>query len=120
VECETDRLSGGRVQTKLRAVDRDPRADKIRKMRKLGAYQILHISSPLLVPTQQVLVGCERLDALSESSNKVLRTANRGLSSDGLYEAEQILDTMVCLPHQQLNVLFMSFPLGQILHHGNK
>jgi hypothetical protein len=47
---ETDRLSGRRVQTQLRAVHSQPGPDKIRKMRELGAHQLIDIDSLPLVP----------------------------------------------------------------------
>src|SRR5258708_7421142 len=50
VECETDGLGSSAIQMQLGAVDSNSRPNKIRKMGKLGAHQILHISSMPLVP----------------------------------------------------------------------
>ncbi len=52
MQCKTDRLGGGCVQTQLRAVHSDPGPDEVRKVRELGAHQILHINSLPLIPDQ--------------------------------------------------------------------
>ena len=81
MQCEPDGLRCGCVQMQLRTVHGDPRPDKIRKMREVSAYQVLQIGSLPLVPTQQVLVGGERLDALRESPDKVLNITSRDLAA---------------------------------------
>jgi hypothetical protein len=108
VEREPDGLGGGRVYTQLRADRCDPRSNEIRKVREMGAYQVLQIGSAMLVPTQQVLVSRECLDAISESpdegfritSDEVFKIAGRGLAGDDLHEAEQVLHSMIGLAHQ--------------------
>jgi hypothetical protein len=43
MQGETDRLGGDCTQTQLRTVDRDPRPDKIRKVRELRTPKSLDI-----------------------------------------------------------------------------
>src|SRR5207245_4004254 len=73
-----------------------------------------------VVPDQQVLDGRERLDALSKAPDKVFRFKTRSLAGDCLHEAEQILEAMVGLTHEEANLLLVSFSLGHILGHANK
>jgi hypothetical protein len=63
VEREPHRLGGGRVQTQLRVERYNPRSNEVGKVRKMGAYQLLQLSSLMLVRTQQVLVSSECLNA---------------------------------------------------------
>jgi hypothetical protein len=99
VECEPDGLRGDCIQTHLRAVRSDPRPQKVRKMRELGAHQILDINALPLVPDQQVLIGRERLNALSEALDKILRLTSRGLAGDCLHDTEHVLGAMTDLTH---------------------
>jgi hypothetical protein len=123
VEREPDGLSGGRVEVQVRAERCDPRSNEIRKVREIGAYQVLQISPLMLAPTQQVLVRRECLDVLTESpdkvfritSDKVLRITNRGLAGNDAREAEQILDSVIGLTHQKMNPLFGLFLCGNVL-----
>jgi hypothetical protein len=115
VQCKTDRLGGSRIQAQLWAVDIDPRTNKIRKVRELGAHQIFDIDSLPLVPDQQILIGRERLNALGEAPDKVFGVTSRGLAGDCLHKAEHVLGAMIDLTHQKMNLLLVSFPLGDIL-----
>ena len=113
-------VRGSCFQTQLRAVQSDPRPDKIRKVRELGAHQILHVNPLPFVPDQQVLIGGKRPDTLNEASDKVLRLASCGLAGDCLYQTEHVLGAMIDLTRQQVNLLVVSFPLGHILGHADK
>ncbi len=104
----------------LRTVHGDPRPDKVREMREVSAYQVLQIGSLPLVPTQQVLVGGERLDALRESPDKALNIASRGLAGDCLHETEQVLDAMVGLTHQKMKLLLGTLARGNVLNHSHE
>ncbi len=52
------------------------------------ASWVLDINALPLVPDQQVLIGRERLNPLSEVPNKVFRSTSRGLAGDCLHETE--------------------------------
>jgi hypothetical protein len=84
MKCKTDGLGRSCVQTKFPAMHCDPRTKQIRKVRELDAYEVLQIGSAALVATEQVLVGRERLDALTESTGKVFGITSRGLPGDYL------------------------------------
>ena len=73
-----------------------------------------------LVPGQQILIGRKRLDAIGEALDKIFRLTSRGLAGDCKNETEHILGAMIDLTHQKLDVLLVSFPLGQILGDGDK
>jgi hypothetical protein len=74
-----------------RAADSDARSEKIRKVRELGAHQILDIDSLPFVFDQLVLIGRKRLDALCKAPDKVFRLTSCGLADDCLrYEFEWI------------------------------
>jgi hypothetical protein len=45
-----------------------------------GAHKILDVDSLPLTPDQQVQIGRERLDAVSEPLDKVFRLTSRGLA----------------------------------------
>jgi hypothetical protein len=76
----------------------DPRLEKICEVSKLGAYEVLQISSPPLVPDQQILVGRERSDAIAKDGEAV----GRSLADNCLHEAEDIHDPMIGLSHQKV------------------
>jgi hypothetical protein len=63
MEREADRLCTSSFQAQLRAVHSDPRPYKVRKMRELGADQLINIDPLPFITDQQVLIGCERPDA---------------------------------------------------------
>jgi hypothetical protein len=68
------------IQAQLQGVHSDPRSYKATKMRERGADQLIDIDSLPLVPDQQVLIGCERPDALIKAPDKVFRLPRRGLA----------------------------------------
>jgi hypothetical protein len=108
VECDTDDFRGGCVKTQIRrAVQRNPNPDKISKLPELGANQIPHSNSLPLVLDQQIMIGCERLDAFSETPDKVFRFTRSRLTGDCLHQTEHVLGAMISLMHQKLNVLDM-------------
>jgi len=63
------------------------------------ASWVLDINALPLVPDQQVLIGRERLNPLSEVPNKVFRSTSRGLAGDCLHETEHVLGAMIDLAH---------------------
>jgi hypothetical protein len=70
VQCETDGLGGGCVQTQLGAMHSDPRPDKIHKVRELGAYQVPRKRGALLLWWMSPLIVREckaRLELISRS-----------------------------------------------------
>src|SRR5712671_7390589 len=83
----------------------DPGTDQVGEMGELGAHQVLRLNSLPLVADQKVLIGCERLDALSKAPDKVFRLTGRGLAGDGLHETEHVLGAMADLAHQKTNLL---------------
>src|SRR5260370_35617133 len=95
MQCQTDGLGSGRIQVQPWAVDRDPRADKVGKMCELGAHQLIDIDSLPLVPDEQVLIGCERPDALIKAPDKAFSLRCRGLAGDCRPEREQVLDPLL-------------------------
>src|SRR5260370_2530272 len=99
MQCQTDGLGGGRIQAQPWAVDRDSRPDKICKMCELGAHQLLDIDSLPPVLDQQVLIGCERADALIKAPDKVFRLSRPGLPGDGLPETERVLRPLMAFVH---------------------
>src|SRR5712672_947984 len=98
----------------------DPRPDQVSEMGELGAHQVLRLNALPLVADQKVLIGCERLDALSKAPDKVLRLTGRGLAGDCLHETEHVLGAMADLAHQKMNLLLVSSLLGRIVGHGNE
>ncbi len=120
VQCETDGLRGCCIQTHSGAVDSDPGPDTIRKVRELGTHKIVNINSLPLIPDQQVQIGRERLDALSEPPKKIFRLTSRRLAGDCLHEAEHVLRAMTDLAHQKLNLFLVSSSLGDVLGHANE
>ncbi len=115
MQCETNGLRGGCIQTQFGTVEGDPNPDKIREVRELGAHKIFDIDSLPLALDQQVQVGCERLDALSEPLDKVFRPTSCSLSGDCVHETEHVLSAVTDLAHQKLNLLLVSSSLSNVL-----
>ena len=120
MQCQTDCLGGGRMQAQPWAVDRDSRPDKICKMCELCAHQLLDIDSLPPVLDEQVLIGCERPNALIEAPDKVFRLPCRGRSGDGLHESEHVLGAMIDFVHQKKNLVLVGFPIGHVLGDAKK
>jgi hypothetical protein len=54
------------------------------------------------VADQHVLIGSERLDALSKAPDEIFRLTSRGLTGYCLHETKHVLGAMIDLAHKQV------------------
>jgi hypothetical protein len=63
-------------------------------MGELGVNQVFHVNSSPIVPDEEVMIACKRLDALAEAVAEIFQTFGSSLVSDGMHDAENILGAM--------------------------
>jgi hypothetical protein len=61
------------------------------------------------------MIGCERLDALGEALDEILRRSGGGLVSDSVHDAENVLSAMIDLAHEELQLFLVRLALGLAL-----
>jgi hypothetical protein len=72
IQRQADTLSSSRSEEQPRTMDQDALTDEIGEVGELGAHQIMYADPVPLILDQQVLIGCECLQALREARDVIL------------------------------------------------
>ena len=85
-------------------------------MSELGFDERARIHAPPFVPDEEVVACGKRRDALVEASFEEFWVyLASGLPNDRLYHREQVLGPVIDLAHQEMQMLFVGFALGDVV-----
>src|SRR4029077_9313408 len=87
----------------------DTRINKIGEVRELSANQVFDVDPIPFIADEQVLIGGKRLNALGEALDKIFGVFARGLASDCVHDAKDVLGAMTDFAHEEMHLFLASF-----------